>query len=42
MAYYRIGEMAKDEGLMKQTWDEVWDVITKDRPELHKTLHGDS
>ncbi|KAI1259747.1 short-chain dehydrogenase/reductase [Xylariaceae sp. FL1019] len=38
---YPIGEMAKDEILMKRTWDEIWEVISKDRPELEKALNGE-
>jgi hypothetical protein len=34
----RIGELAKDEELMKKTWGEIWDVISEGRPELEKAL----
>ncbi|KAI1739060.1 short-chain dehydrogenase/reductase [Xylaria scruposa] len=39
---YPIGEMAKDEALMRKTWDEVYEVISKDRPAVEKALKGDS
>ncbi|KAI0449961.1 short-chain dehydrogenase/reductase [Xylaria acuta] len=39
---YPIGEMAKDEELMKRTWDEIWAVVTKDRPELEKALNSNA
>ncbi|KAI0477993.1 short-chain dehydrogenase/reductase [Xylaria cf. heliscus] len=37
---YPIGEMAKDEELMKRTWDEIWAVISEGRPELEKALNS--
>ncbi|KAI8630445.1 short-chain dehydrogenase/reductase [Xylariaceae sp. FL1651] len=39
---YPIGEMAKDEVLMGKTWDEIYEVITKDRPAVEKALKGSS
>ncbi|KAI0199350.1 short-chain dehydrogenase/reductase [Astrocystis sublimbata] len=37
---YPIGEMAKDEVLMKKTWDEICEVISKDHPAVHKALRS--
>ncbi|KAI0537159.1 short-chain dehydrogenase/reductase [Xylaria digitata] len=39
---YPIGEMAKDEVLMRKTWDEIYEVISKDRPAVEKALKGSS
>ncbi|KAI1193511.1 short-chain dehydrogenase/reductase [Nemania serpens] len=39
---YPIGEMAKDEALMEKTWDEIYEVISKDRPAVEKALKGES
>ncbi|KAI0444125.1 short-chain dehydrogenase/reductase [Xylaria telfairii] len=36
---YPIGEMAKDEKLMRKTWDEIWAVISEGRPELESALN---
>ncbi|KAI0183716.1 short-chain dehydrogenase/reductase [Xylaria flabelliformis] len=36
---YPIGEMAKDEALMNKTWDEVYEVIAKDRPAVERALN---
>ncbi|KAI1425925.1 short-chain dehydrogenase/reductase [Xylaria sp. FL1777] len=37
---YPTGEMAKDEVLMRKTWDEIYEVISKDRPAVEKALNG--
>ncbi|KAI0855304.1 short-chain dehydrogenase/reductase [Xylaria cubensis] len=37
---YPIGEMAKDEALMGKTWDEIYEIISKDRPAVEKALKG--
>ncbi|KAI0398683.1 short-chain dehydrogenase/reductase [Xylaria palmicola] len=39
---YPIGEMAKDEALMTKTWNEIYDVVSKDRPAVEKALKGSS
>ncbi|KAI3342301.1 short-chain dehydrogenase/reductase [Ustulina deusta] len=39
---YPIGEMAKDEALMRKTWNEIYDVISKDRPAVEKALKSSS
>lgn len=33
--------MAKDEALMEKTWNEIYEVISKDRPAVEKALKGD-
>ncbi|KAI8946816.1 short-chain dehydrogenase/reductase [Xylaria longipes] len=37
---YPIGEMARDEELMKRTWGEIWAVISEGQPELEKALNN--
>ncbi|KAI1298821.1 short-chain dehydrogenase/reductase [Xylaria venustula] len=37
---YPIGEMAKDEALMRQTWDEIQEVISEGRPAVEEALKG--
>ncbi|KAI1748129.1 short-chain dehydrogenase/reductase [Xylaria castorea] len=37
---YPIGEMAKDEALMGKTWDEIYEIISKDCPAVEKALQG--
>ncbi|KAI0965236.1 short-chain dehydrogenase/reductase [Xylaria arbuscula] len=39
---YPIGEMAKDEALMRETWDEIYEVISEGRPAVDKALKGNS
>ncbi len=34
--------MAKDEALMRKTWNEIYDVISKDRPAVEKALKSSS